>query len=83
VEINVSSLADLFLSTENRCAPAHPLQGALDAPLASDNDNPAAPNTGTAFLRRFRFEACFAYGMAETSRSGYQTKRLCVQCNRR
>ena len=29
-----------------------------DAPLASDNDNPAAPNTGTALLRRFRFDAC-------------------------
>jgi hypothetical protein len=26
-----------------------------DAPPASDNDNPAAPNTGTALLRRFRF----------------------------
>jgi hypothetical protein len=58
--------------------------GAPDAPLASDNDNPAAPNTGTAFLRRFRFEACFAYDMAETSRTcGYQTKRLYAQCNRR
>jgi hypothetical protein len=28
-----------------------------DAPLANDNDNPAAPKTGTALLRRFRFEA--------------------------
>src|SRR6516164_10315414 len=31
-----------------------------DAPLASDSDNPAAPKTGTALLRRFRFEACLA-----------------------
>jgi len=38
-----------------------------DAPLASDNDNPAAPNTGRALLRRFRFEACFACDMAESS----------------
>ena len=29
-----------------------------DAPLASDSDSPAAPKTGTALLRRFRFEAC-------------------------
>jgi hypothetical protein len=29
---------------------------AMDAPLASDNDNPAAPRTGTVLLRRFRFE---------------------------
>ena len=34
---------------------------AADAPLASDNDNPAALNTGTALMLRFRFvEACFA-----------------------
>ena len=30
-----------------------------DAPLASDNDNPAAaPSAGTAFLRRLRFWGC-------------------------
>ena len=29
---------------------------AMDAPLASDNDNPATPRTGTALLRRFRLE---------------------------
>jgi hypothetical protein len=29
-----------------------------DAPLASDSDNPAAPKTGIALLRQFRFEAC-------------------------
>jgi hypothetical protein len=38
-----------------------------DTPLASDNDNPAAPNSGTALLRRFRFEYCFACDMVETS----------------
>jgi hypothetical protein len=38
-----------------------------DAPLASDNDNPAAPNSGTALLRRFRFESRFACDMVETS----------------
>ena len=31
-----------------------------DTPLASDSDKPAAPKTGTALLRRFRFEACLA-----------------------
>jgi hypothetical protein len=38
-----------------------------DAPLASDNDNPAAPNNGTAHARRFRFEGCFARDMVEFS----------------
>jgi hypothetical protein len=42
-------------------APGPP--GIADAPLASDNDNPAAPNTGRALLRRFRFEGCFAWDM--------------------
>ena len=40
---------------------------AADAPLASDNDNPAAPNNGTAHARLFRFEACFARDMVEFS----------------
>jgi hypothetical protein len=40
---------------------------AADAPLASDNDNPAAPNNGTAHARCFRFEACFARDMAKSS----------------
>jgi hypothetical protein len=34
-----------------------------NAPPASNKDNPAAPNTGAAFmtlLRCFRFDACFA-----------------------
>src|SRR5215831_15070668 len=34
--------------------------GTADAVLASDNDNPAAPNTGRVLLRRLRFEGCFA-----------------------
>jgi hypothetical protein len=29
---------------------------AMDAPLASDNDNPAAPRAGMALLRRFRLK---------------------------
>jgi len=40
---------------------------AADAPLASDNDNPAAPNNGTAHARLFRFEDCFARDMVEFS----------------
>jgi hypothetical protein len=42
---------------------------AADAPVASDNDNPAAPNNGTAHARCFRFEACFGWDMAESSRT--------------
>src|SRR5215471_2157436 len=38
--------------------------GTADAALASDNDNPAAPNTGRALLR---FEACFEFDMGESS----------------
>jgi hypothetical protein len=33
-----------------------------DAPPAS-NDNPAAPNTGTVVVPRFRFEGCFTRGI--------------------
>jgi hypothetical protein len=33
------------------------------APLASVNDNPAAPKTGTALIRCSAFEACFARDM--------------------
>jgi hypothetical protein len=36
---------------------------AADAPPTSEKVNPAAPNTGTVFVTRFRFEACFALGM--------------------
>jgi hypothetical protein len=45
---------------------------AADAPLASDKDNPAAPNTGTALLLRFRLEACFACDMVESSETVVQ-----------
>jgi hypothetical protein len=38
-----------------------------DALAASNKDNPAAPSTGTALLRHFRFEACFAFDIADTS----------------
>jgi hypothetical protein len=38
----------------------------VDAPPTNVN-NPAAPNTGTALLRRFRFETCFACNMARAS----------------
>jgi len=40
---------------------------AADAPPASDKDIPAIPRTGTAFLRRFRPEACFACDIVESS----------------
>jgi hypothetical protein len=33
---------------------------AADAPPAIAKDIPAAPQTGKAFCRRFRFEVCFA-----------------------
>jgi hypothetical protein len=36
-----------------------------DAPPAIVKDTPAAPNTGKAVIRRFRFEACFACAIAE------------------
>src|SRR5262249_18874109 len=40
--------------------------GTADAALASDSDNPAAPNTGRALLRRFSFEVCFAWGIVNS-----------------
>jgi hypothetical protein len=40
---------------------------AAGAPLASDNDNPAAPNKGTAHARCLRFEVSFALDMVESS----------------
>ncbi|HEY2526552.1 MAG TPA: hypothetical protein VGJ20_01190 [Xanthobacteraceae bacterium] len=46
---------------------ATPPPVAADAPPAKDNDNPAAPNTGTAFRERFRLEACFVRDMVESS----------------
>jgi hypothetical protein len=36
---------------------------AADAPPTSEKVNPAAPNTGTAFVARFFFEACFTFGI--------------------
>jgi hypothetical protein len=45
-------------------APGPPV--AADAPLTSDKDSPAAPNIGTAFLLRFRFETCFACDMVKS-----------------
>lgn len=41
--------------------------GTADAVLASDNDNPAAPNTGRALLRRLCFEFCLAWGIVTSS----------------
>jgi len=38
-----------------------------DVSMASDNDNPATPN-GTAFLLRFRLEACFTRNMSQKLR---------------
>src|SRR2546429_351373 len=40
---------------------------AADAPPASEKVSPAAPNTGTAFVTRCRFEACFTRGMVTSS----------------
>src|SRR5262249_26923156 len=40
--------------------------GTADATLASDSDNPAAPNIGRALLRRFRFEVSFAWGIVNS-----------------
>jgi hypothetical protein len=38
-----------------------------DAPPASEKVNPAAPNTGTAFVTCFRFEAFFTPGIVASS----------------
>jgi hypothetical protein len=46
---------------------ATPPPFAADAPPARDNDNPAAPNTGTVLRERFRLEACFVRDMVESS----------------
>jgi hypothetical protein len=40
---------------------------AADAPPTSEKVKPAAPNTGTAFVPRFGFEACFARGIVASS----------------
>jgi hypothetical protein len=39
---------------------------ASDTPLASDNDSPAAPKTGRAFLPRLACEASFARDMSNS-----------------
>jgi len=45
--------------------------GTAEAVLASDNDNPAAaPNTGKALLRRFRFEPFSEFDMIAPSPLG-------------
>jgi hypothetical protein len=36
---------------------------AADAPPTIEKVNPAAPNTGTDFVTRFRFEDCFTFGI--------------------
>jgi hypothetical protein len=41
--------------------------GAPDAPLASENDKPAAPNAGKALLLRFLLDDCLARAMTDTS----------------
>ena len=38
-----------------------------DAPPTSEKVNPAAPNAGTVFRTRFRFEACFIPGIVASS----------------
>ena len=43
--------------------------GTAEAPLASDNDKPAAPKTGSALLRRLRFEAGFGCAIVESFHS--------------
>jgi hypothetical protein len=61
-----------FLLTESdfvRCRP----NGCRGCAVASDNDNPAAPNNGTAHARLFRFETCFAFDMVKSSHTFAQT----------
>jgi hypothetical protein len=50
----------------NRCASCVGATAA-DAPPASEKVNPAAPSTGTALATRFRFVACFTFGMRASS----------------
>lgn len=38
-----------------------------DAPPTSEKVNPAAPNMGTVFATRFRFEVCFTPGIVASS----------------
>ena len=55
---------------------------AADAPPTSEKVNPAAPNTGTAFVTRFRFEACFTRAILASSISckrSLESRRLIVR----
>jgi hypothetical protein len=54
----ISSSRKMFswLSRALRVIVSNVVGVAMEAPLASDNDNPAAPRTGTVLLRRFRLE---------------------------
>jgi hypothetical protein len=56
--------------------------GTADAVLASDNDKLAAPSTGKALLRRFRFEACSAFDMIMSSHPGRPQARCCNPTDR-
>src|SRR5262245_41032612 len=51
--------------------------GTADAALASDSDNPAAPNTGRALLRRFSFEVCFAWGIVNLFHTPAEVRLVC------
>jgi hypothetical protein len=53
---------------------------AADAPLASDNDNPAAPKSGTAHARCFRFEGFFAWGMVTSHTFKLDRVRNAIVC---
>src|SRR6516165_2382683 len=50
--------------------------GTADAALASDNDNPAAPNTGRALLRRFSFEVCFDWGIVNSFHTAADARQV-------
>jgi hypothetical protein len=66
--------------------------GPAEAPLASDNDNPAAaPSVGTVFLKRLRFDDGLTCGTEESlslngtslawSAAGFETSLLrCLIC---
>ena len=52
---------------------------AADAPPASEKLSPAAPNTGTAFVTRFRFEACFTRDMFASSVRFFDSRETIVR----
>jgi hypothetical protein len=47
---------------------AGPTTAAADAPLANDKETPTTPSAGTTSFRRFRGEACFVFGILESSK---------------